>query len=56
MKAKIGNRLFDSRNEPIMIVLSDSDKENISNMPNDKTKYCSYPKGMNAEDIIDFME
>lgn len=43
MKVKIGDRIYDSNDEPIMLILSDIDKENIKNMHSDATKYCTYP-------------
>lgn len=52
MKVKIGNRVYDSNIEPIMIVLSDSDKDNIKNMHKDATKYCSYPESINDVSVI----
>jgi len=44
MKAKIGDKIYDSEKEPIMIILSDSDKKNITNMDPEATKYLSYPE------------
>jgi hypothetical protein len=43
MKVKVGGIIFDSETQPIMIVLSPKDKENIANMLPECTKYCSYP-------------
>ena len=43
MKVKIGNRIYDSEHEIIMIILSDADKKNIAEMHPDCEKYCSYP-------------
>jgi hypothetical protein len=43
MKVKVGNRIYDSENEPVMVILSKSDRENIANMLPEETKYCSYP-------------
>lgn len=44
MKVKVGNKIYDGENEPIMVILSQDDKYNITNMHPDATKYCSYPK------------
>ena len=43
MKVKIGKKIYDSNNEPIMVILSKGEKEQISNMHPDTTKYCVYP-------------
>ena len=43
MKVKVGNRIYDGENEPVMVILSKDDRENIANMLPDATKYCSYP-------------
>ena len=61
MKVKIGDKIYDSEKEPIVVVLSDSDKMNITNMlphctkycsfPNNCAKYCSFPNNCSKEDI-----
>jgi hypothetical protein len=57
MKIKVGNKIFNSENQPIMIILSEEDKYNIRNMDNNATKYCSYPDdGFDEQDIIEFMK
>ena len=43
MKVKIGDEIYDSADEPIMIVLSKGEKEQIANMSPDCSKYCVYP-------------
>lgn len=43
MKVKVGNRIYDDENEPVMVILSKNDRENIANMLPEVTKYCSYP-------------
>ena len=43
MKVKIRNTIYDGEKEPIMIVLSQAEKEQISNMSPGATKYCVYP-------------
>ncbi len=52
MKVKIGDQMFDSENEAIMIILSPEDKNNISSMAPEATKYCSYPEGCYTEEEI----
>jgi len=55
MKVKIGNTIYDSEEEPIMVILSQKDKENIKNMAPYCTKYCSYPIPTDREYIEKFM-
>lgn len=43
MKVKIGNKIYDAENEPIMVILNENDKKNIARIPPDGTAYCSYP-------------
>lgn len=43
MKVKIKGRIYDSEKEPVMVILSDEDKRNISAMPPDSSKYASFP-------------
>jgi len=43
MKIKVGNKIYDSGFEPIMVILSEGDKRNISNMHPDSNRYCVYP-------------
>ena len=42
MKVKIGDKVFSSENQPIMVILTDKDKENISNMHPNCTKYATF--------------
>lgn len=55
MKVKIGDRIYDSNTEMIMLVLSEEDKNNIKNMEPDATKYVSAPSYATPSDIRDFM-
>lgn len=58
MKVKLGNAIFDSELEPIMLILSEEDKYNISHMAPEATKYCSYPdkEDLTPETIEAWME
>ncbi len=51
MKVKIGNKIFDSNEEPIMLILSEEDKININNMHSDKYKFISFPSEMEIEEV-----
>ena len=51
MKVKIGDVVFDSNIEPIMLILNDEDKKNIMGILPNSYKFISYPDGMKLEDI-----
>jgi hypothetical protein len=55
MKVKIGNRVYDSNEEPIMLLLSEEDKSNISLMSPVHFKYCSAPGHLSQEAVLSFM-
>jgi len=56
MKIKIGDETFDGNDVPILLILSQDDKDNIKSMPDGYFKYCSYPeKGFTEEEIRKFM-
>lgn len=56
MLVKIGDKLYDSEKQQILLVLSDEEKELIGTMSWDNHKYCSFPEGTNADDVTDFMQ
>lgn len=56
MKVKIGDKIFDSEKEPIMIILNEGDKINISSMHEDATKYCTFPENWDLDLIKEFMK
>ena len=57
MKVKIGDKIYDSSDEPIMLIIGDTEKNLIANMADDATKYCSFPdKGYTEEQIKEFMK
>ncbi|GAG51160.1 unnamed protein product [marine sediment metagenome] len=43
MRVKVGDRVHDGESEPVMVILSKGEKEQIANMHPDATKYCVYP-------------
>ncbi len=55
MLVKIGSILYDSNAEPIMLILDDQDKSNISSMDPKCQKYCSYPAEMDPDEARKFM-
>ena len=61
MKVKVGDKIYDSETEPVMVILSKEDKENISSMDPKANSYCVYPDGErwtknDHEKIKGFME
>lgn len=44
MKVKVGDQVFNGEKEPVMVILSPGEREQISNMAPDATKYCVYPR------------
>ena len=56
MKVKIGNKIYDSRKEPIRLFLSELEKEHISEMPKGAEIYDRYPKGYIPEHINTWMK
>jgi len=55
MKVKIGNKIYDGEEEPIMIIFEGKDKENIINMVEGCTKYCQAPDSFSTKEIKQFM-
>lgn len=56
MKVKVGDTVYSGNDQPIMVILTDKDKENIRNMEDTATKYCSFPSDMSVSDIMIWME
>ena len=50
MKVKIGNKIYDSTKEPIMLILEQCDKDNISNMSPKAHKFCSFPDSLDGKE------
>jgi hypothetical protein len=55
MIVKIRDKYYDSEETPIMLVLTDNDKQNITNMLPECDRYCSYPDGMDSNEIPNWM-
>ena len=55
MKVKIGNIIYDSSEQPIMLILEDYNKEHISNMPKEAHKYCEFPDNISPKQVREFM-
>jgi len=56
MKVKIGDTIYNSSEQPVMIILTEKDKQNIAMMANTAKKYCSFPESWNIEEIERFMK
>jgi hypothetical protein len=56
MKVKINNIIYNSEVQPIMMILNNQDRKNISEMDPTCTKYCSFPDNYNIEDVKKFMQ
>ena len=56
MQVKVGDKIYDGEDEPVMVILSKEDKKNISNMPSSSSKYCCYPNGGDTSLIEEFMK
>ena len=56
MKVKVGDVVYDSKDTPVMVILTQQDKENIKDMAPEATKYCTFPDGMySADEILEWM-
>ena len=56
MKVKIGDTIYDSDTQPIMIILDENEKQLISQMDTKHSKFCVYPENYSEEEIKKFME
>jgi hypothetical protein len=55
MTIKIGNKIYDGYKQPIMIILTSSDKKLIRSMRREDHKLCYCPIKMKKEAIKKFM-
>jgi hypothetical protein len=55
MKVKVNNKIYDSNSEPIMLILNENDKDLITKMDKNATKYCSFPNNTPIKEIKKFM-
>ena len=57
MKVKIRDQWYDAVNEPIMILTTKEERDQIGSMPEDAVgKYCQAPDTFSEEEIRAFME
>jgi len=43
MQVKIGDKIYDSNDQPIMLIFDKEERELIANMMDESNKFCSYP-------------
>ncbi len=55
MQVKIGNKIYDSRETPILLILTSEEKGEIADMDTLTTKYCVYPEGADVDEITEWM-
>jgi hypothetical protein len=57
MKVKVNDEVYDAEEQPVMVILTDQDKQNIQDMPDDYSKYCMYPEDAfeSREDVLEWM-
>jgi hypothetical protein len=56
MKVKVGSKIYDGNDQPVMVILSKKDKFNIAHMPPRVRCYCSFPDGMDAKKVLQWMK
>lgn len=57
MKVKVGNKIYTSKEQPIMVILSDDDKSNIAAMLPEARKYCEFVlKGEGSDGAVEHSE
>jgi hypothetical protein len=55
MKVKISDKIYDSNDTAILLILDPEEKQLISNM-GEQLKFCSYPLEMAPEEATEFMK
>jgi hypothetical protein len=56
MKVKIGNKIYNEEDEPILVIFDMQDKGFIKDMPKNAYKYCSYPDTTSDDEAKEFMK
>ena len=55
MRIKVGDVVYDPNDTPIMVILTDADKFNISHMAPEATKYAAFPSAMLTQEAEQWM-
>ena len=50
MKVKVGDEVYSGEDQPVMVILTDGDKYNISHMAADATRYAVFPDDLDWSD------
>jgi hypothetical protein len=61
MKVKIGDKIYDADEEPIMLIFEGENQvkavaKHLSEMASESKKYCMFPSGMEEKIIREFMK
>ncbi len=56
MKFKVGHQIFDSVDRPLMVILSEEEKQDIAAMVPSDFRYCVYPDDVPKSKVKEFME
>jgi hypothetical protein len=55
MRVKIGDTIFDSSDEPILVIFEEEELEKIQVMAHGDNKFCAYPDNMDEEEVVEFI-
>lgn len=61
MKVKVGDKIFDANEEPIMMIFENQNEKetvigHLSDMIPDARRYCMFPLGMDEDKVREFMK
>lgn len=56
MKVKIGDKIYDPDQEPILLILTEEDKKNIAEMDPGANKFLMFPDNMTDEEAEKFLK
>ena len=56
MKVKVGDKIYDGEEEPVMVILTEKDKDNLSKMLDECDRYCCYPDTIDEEVVEKWMK
>lgn len=55
MIVRAGDTVYDSEETPILLILTDEEKDKISNLDTEEYKFCVCPEYMSVNDVFSFM-
>ncbi len=56
MRVKVGDKIYSGKEQPVMVILSETDKRNISLMPVGANRYCEYPDDSDLNEVEWWMD